>query len=201
MSPVRPNLSRPARAAVHRRAWLAVLALLAALGVLAGPVAASESPLSLEYKVKAAYLYNFVKYVEWPSTESATNTPIVIGLVGGSEALPVLQQVLAGKTVDGRPLQVKGLAKPARDAGCQILFIHQSAAQTPAQIRQALGPAPILVVGESERFAENGGMIGFVREADSFRIHLNLDSATQSGLKVSAKLSSVARLVKTRAEP
>jgi hypothetical protein len=207
MSAPRFHLHRPARAAVPRRPWLAMLALLAMLVALPRPLAGADPALALEYKVKAGYLYNFAKYVEWPSsnaTNAATTpdlSPIVIGVVGGAEVLPILQQVLQGKSLEGRPLQVKAVAKPVADTGCHILFFHHSFGQSPTQIGQALSNAPVLVVGDGEQFAEKGGMIGFVREEESFRIHLNLAATARAGLKVSSKLSSVAHLVKSRQDP
>jgi hypothetical protein len=188
-----------------RRPWPAALALWLLLSSFSLPLPAADPALTLEYKVKAGYLYNFAKYVEWP-TPPGTNTapgrnPIIIGVAGGTGILPVLQEVLQGKLLEGRPIEVAPVATLTPDTPCHILFIHQSFGQSPAQIGQALSNAPVLVVGEAEQFAEQGGMIGFVREANSFRIHLNLEAATRARLKVSAKLSSVARMVKGRQEP
>ncbi|MFM1770276.1 MAG: hypothetical protein RJA22_2805 [Verrucomicrobiota bacterium] len=206
MSAPRTNQTGPAGTALPRRSWLAALALVVAVLSVALPLPAAESPVALEYKVKAGYLYNFAKYVEWPDTparsgDNPSPTPLVIGVLGGQEVLPILQQVLHGKTVEGRPLLLKAVTKLNAEPGCHILFVHRSAGQAPAQIRQSLGQAPVLLVGETEGFAEEGGMIGFVREDESFRIRLNLEASNQAGLKVSAKLSSIARLVKTRPQP
>ena len=166
------------------------------------PLPAADAALTLEYRIKAGYLYNLAKFVEWPNPPSSPErSPIRIGVVGGAEILPILQQVLQGKLLEERPIELTPVAKPAADTGCHILFIHHSFGQSPVQIWQALSNAPVLLVGESEQFAEQGGMIGFVRESNSFRIHLNLETASRAHLKVSAKLSSVARMVKGRQQP
>jgi hypothetical protein len=178
--------------------WLATLTLL-----LAPPAMhAADSPAALEYKIKAGYLYNFAKYIEWPAkTLPATNSPIVIGVLDGAGALPVVQSIFQNKSVAGRPLQVKAVFPTTLDASCHILFLTRAAGPSPLEVRQTLGSAATLLVGEDDQFAERGGMIGFVREEDSFRVHLNLEAATQAGLKVSAKLSSVAKVVKSKAGP
>jgi len=184
----------------QRRAWLAALsAVLALLWASWSLRAAESSSLALEYKVKAGYLFNFAKFVEWPTAAlPETNSPIVVGVMDGAEALLAIQQQLQGKTVNHRPLQVKTIAADGPITACHILFVSRSAGQAAAEVRQALGQAATLLVGETEQFAERGGIIGFVREEESFRIHLNLEAATRAGLKVSARLSSIAKLVKTK---
>lgn len=184
---------------LRRRAWFA--ALCSALVLLWEPrsLSAAESSLALEYKVKAGYLFNFARYVEWPAAAlPETNSPIVIGVMDGKEVLPVIQQQLQGKTVNNRPLQVKAIAASGSATNCHILFVPRFAGQSAAEVRQALGQTATLLVGETEQFAERGGIIGFVREEESFRIHLNLEAAAQARLKVSARLSNIAMLVKTK---
>jgi YfiR/HmsC-like len=180
--------------------WSAVARLLA-LGVLLlhiGGVMAAEA-MALEYKVKAGFLYNFAKFVEWPARVfPATNSPIIIGVMDANEALPIIQQVLAQKMVKERPIQVKAVTTPESAAGCHILFVSRAAAASPEELRAALASAATLLVGEAEAFAERGGAIGFVREADAIRFQLNLESTTNTQLKISAKLASVAKLVKTQ---
>jgi len=197
----------PGEASRPRLVSLVLAALCSLMAALTQPAAAADAALALEYKVKAGYLYNFAKHVEWPTNLAPGHAttpglpPIVIGVLGGAEVFPILQQVLHGKSMDGRPLQLKLVTKPSDKAGCQILFVHHASGQTPEQIQQAISNAPTLVVGESEQFAERGGMIGFVRHQERFRLHLNLDASNRAGLKVSAKLSSVARIVRNRQDP
>ena len=189
----RPRLRCPA--------FLAALASTLALLWAPSFLNAAEASVLLEYKVKAGYLFNFAKFVEWPeATLPGTRSPIVIGVMDGAEALPVLQQQLQGKSVNEHPLQVKVVANAVSAVGCHILFVSRSAGQSVAEVRRAVGTNAVLLVGETDQFAERGGAIGFVREQESFRVHLNLVAATQAGLKVSARLSSVAKLVRTKPE-
>lgn len=184
---------------VIARFWLIAAAMTLAAGLTQASVRAADSPAALEYKVKAGYLFNFAKYVEWPTNSlPATNSPIIIGVMDTTGAMPVIQQVLTNKTVNDRPIIVKTITTPGAAAGCHILFVSRTAKISPAEVRAALGPVAMLIVGETDLFAEQGGMIGFVRDEDTLRVTLNLESVTNTNLKVSAKLASVARLVKTQ---
>jgi len=152
-----------------------------------------------EYQVKGAYLFNFAKYVEWPTNALlADNSPIIIGVIDGNAAAPVIKQVVANKLVNEHPLVVKVMATPDPMERCHILFVSRAAKISPAEVRAMLGTAATLVVGETESFAEEGGMVGFVLEGDTLRVNLNLETLACTDLKVSAKLASVARIVKTR---
>jgi hypothetical protein len=174
-------------------------AVLVILGFTPKLVAAADSPDTLEYRVKAGYLFNFAKYVEWPANAlAANNDPIIIGVLDKSDAAAVIQQVLANKLVNDRPIIVKAVSAPSVTDNCHILFVSRTANYSPADLKQALGAAATLLVGESDQFAEGGGMIGFIRENESLRVTLNLESVSEAGLKVSSKLASVARTVKTK---
>jgi YfiR/HmsC-like len=200
------QLRRPARRKARRpesllTLWpaglLACWLALAALG-LAPPVAqAADASTALEYKVKAGYLFNFARFIEWPAgCLPTTNSPFVIGVLDGGEAAPVLEQMLAGKNVNGHPMQVRSFSAGSAPKDVHILLVTRAAGKTPEEIRDTLAAAPTLVVGETEQFAERGGSFGFVREADSIRLTLCLEHAVAARLKVSAKLASVARPVK-----
>ena len=189
---------RKPRSGFWRGHWLALGAwMLALLNPTLLP-AGNPAP-ALEYKVKAGYLYTFAKFVEWPAEAfAASNSPIIIGVMDAAGAMPIIQQVLASKTVNDRPIIVKRVATPEAAQGCHILFVSRTAATSPGELRGALANAATLLVGEAEQFAESGGTIGFVREEESFRLNLNLESVTNTHLKISAKLANVARLVKTQ---
>ncbi len=179
-----------------------LLALLLLSGLFALPArAADDHAVQFEYKVKAGYLFNFAKYVEWPTNSlPETNSPIVIGVMDGTGALPVIQQVLSNKMAGDRPVIVKAVTTPEAMSGCHILFVCRSVKTTPHDVMAVLGGTPTLVVGESELFAERGGMIGFYPEDERLRFTLNLESVARANLKVSAKVASVARVVKSQKE-
>ena len=173
---------------------LACTALLAPLGAWA-----ADSAAALEYKVKAGYLFNFAKFIEWPAGAfPSTNSPFVIGVLDGGEASPVLRSLLEGKQVNGRLVEVRSVFAETIGKEIHILLVTRAAGKTPEDLRKFVGSASILMVGETDEFAERGGTIGFVREEESVRLTLCLERATEAGLKVSSKLSSVARMVKTK---
>lgn len=189
---------------LNARGWrsagtrLGVLLLAAGAGLLPARAAASN-PLELEYKVKTGYLFNFANFIEWPPAAlPAPDSPFVIGVLDRGEALPVLRSLLKGKSVKGHPVEVRAVSAERLDRGLHILFVTRAASRSPAEIRASLNGAATLLVGETERFAERGGMIGFVRDEDNIRFQLNLQRLAETGLKASAKLASVARLVTTR---
>ena len=170
----------------------------AVVGVGVRPSAAQDAG-ALEYKVKAGYVFNFAKFIEWPASAFASPAaPLVVAVLDDSAVLPTLQQVLQGKSVNGRPIEVKAVSSVAAAAGAQILVVTRATKLEPSSIRQQLGRSATLMVGEVEGFAENGGTIGFVKDGENLRFQLNLDVADAAGLKVSSKLSSVARVVHSR---
>ncbi len=180
-----------------RALWLA--AFLAATGVWLAPSVAAQESGPLEDKVKAGYLFNFAKFIEWPdSAFSSPQAPLVVAVLNDAAALPVLQQVLRGKAVNGRPIEVKLVTTPAAGHGAHLLLVTRAAKVEPAVIHDQLVGSSTLLVGDTENFAEKGGMIGFFKDGESLRFQLNLEATTAAGLKVSSKLSSVARVVKSQ---
>ncbi|MSU56959.1 MAG: YfiR family protein [Pedosphaera sp.] len=163
------------------------------------PHAPGAEDTSLEYKVKAGFLYNFAKFVEWPSNSlPASNSPIVIGVFADDPAAPVLKQALDGKMVNGRSLIVKSLSETAALSTCHIFFLSRARQDRLKDVLGQVNAAPILTVGEMDQFAQRGGVINFVRADDSFRFEVNLEVAEKAGLKISAKLANMATIVKTR---
>ena len=178
------------------------LSLLLVLRLAPFAARAADSPVELEYRVKAGYLNNFAKFVEWPAGAfPSTNSPFVIGVVDGGEAASVIRSMFAGKQVNGRPVEVKEVSAEAIGKGLHIVLATRVAGKTPEELRKSAGSAPLLIVGETEEFAERGGTIGFVREGESVRLTLCLDHAAAGGLNVSSKLAAVAKLVKSRRTP
>ncbi len=167
--------------------------------VLTGALSGLAQNTELEYKVKAGFLFNFAKFVEWPAASfDSPKSPIVIGVMAEDASSPVLQQVLDGKMVNGRLISVTPLQDAAGLSRCHMIFLGRTVNDRFEDILKRSKGLPVLTVGEAEQFAEKGGMIGFVREDENFRLQINLETATQAGLKVSAKLSSIARIVKTK---
>lgn len=149
-----------------------------------------------ENQVKAAFLLNFPKYVDWPAEAFAeTNSPIVIATVGETGLSEELRELVRDKTVNGRPLAFQVLAENSA-ADCHILFIPDSARRRVPAILQNLKGVTVLTVGESDDFLDKGGTINLARRGHKIRLEVNLAAARQAGLKISSKLLSVADVVK-----
>ena len=160
-----------------------LLGAVAALLVAMLPATAQD--VSLEYRVKASYLYNFVKFIEWPT--AARSGPVTVCIAGRNPFGTVLDDTIRGEVVRGRPLTARVILEP--DAGCQVLFIPGGA--TGAYLRSARG-TPTLTVGETGDFLASGGIINFVKDGPYVRFAINTDAAEQAQLQVSSRLLQLA---------
>jgi len=150
-----------------------------------------------EYQVKALFLMNFTKYVEWPATAFATNnTPFTIGVYGENNFGDNLRNAVAGKKVGSRSIVIRQVDGTNDMAQCQILFISGSEKKNTGDILDMLKVSPVLTVGETEQFTGQGGIINFVKKDGKVRLEINLQAAQQANLQISSKLLSVADVVK-----
>jgi len=146
-----------------------------------------------EYQIKAAFIFNFARFVEWPAGAFAgTTSPLVIGILGENPFRNDLQRTIGDKTVDDHPLVIKELRSQAEATNCHILFISSSEKPRLPQILKVVNGTSVLTVGEMERFTETGGMINFVQEGSKIRFQINNEAATGAGLKISSKLLNLA---------
>jgi hypothetical protein len=175
------------------RALFVLLALTKVQGASSG-LFASDRPT--EYEVKAAYLYNFAKFVEWPAdTFKDANEPFVIAVVGRDPFGTALDQLLAGKTVNGHPVEIRRVADPSQARGSHIVYVAAPEDGTvPLALRRVSGDG-VLTVGDGQGFAARGGIIGFRTEDRRVRFDINAHRAERAGLKVSSQLLKLARIV------
>jgi hypothetical protein len=148
-----------------------------------------------EEALKAGFLFQFTRYVEWPDAAFASpDAPFVIGVAGPQSLSDALEQIVVGKTAGGRPLQVRrmpNVGSPAEWKGCALIFFSAANESPPAGTELALA-APVLTVSDRAGFARDGGMIGFVTAGSRLRLELNGPAADRAGLKISAKLRQLA---------
>jgi len=172
-----------------------LLAIALASAYRASCLAQSDVQIA-EYKVKAAFLYKFASYIEWPAQVfERPESAFVIG-VSGAEALgDQLAQIVAGRSINGRPVAVRKLHRGEPASGLQILFIGGSDAGRLSDILASTKGRPVLTVTESEDTFALGSMINFVIVDDKVRFDVALREAELANLKVSARLLSVARKV------
>jgi hypothetical protein len=151
----------------------------------------------MEYEVKAAYLYNFGKFVRWPAAvASATPKSFSICILGSDPFGPVLDSMVANEAIEGRQLAVQRISSPGEAAGCRILYISSSEQHRLNSILASLAAKAILTVSEIPDFSRKGGMVQFVHEGDRVRFEVNRRVAEQAGLMFSSDLLRVASRVR-----
>lgn len=174
------------------------LLLLMFFAALACPTGLrAESPLQREYEIKAAYLYNFINYIDWP--ENAFPAPggtITVGIVGQNPFEAELD-VLNGKQVKGRTLALKQITDTKDLDQCQIVFINSSEKARLPELLDKLKDSRVLTVSEIDGFAQQGGIINFISEHNKVRFEINPDAARRLGLNISSELLKLAKLVKS----
>jgi hypothetical protein len=148
-----------------------------------------------EYAVKAAYLYNFAKFVEWPLQAFKTATsPLILCIVGKDPFGDALDAVV-NKTVRERTLVVQRLPRVEKNTGCHILFLSNSESNHLAQVLRGLENAPVLTVSDIQGFAEAGGMIGLINVEQHIRFEINISSVQKANLKISSQLLKLAKII------
>ena len=172
----------------RRFAAALVVSLLAGLG----PAGGAERPK--EHEVKAAFLYNFAKFVKWPADGGPGKT-FVVAVLGEDPFGAVLDRTFAGKTLAERPVEVRRLAVADESADVQLLFVSASERARLPQVLKALEGRSVLTVGELDRFDEKGGMIAFRVRDDVVRFDVNLAELERARLKMSSQLLRLAQRV------
>lgn len=167
------------------------LATLLAAAPAPGPQAVSE------YKVKAAFLFNFAKFVEWPERHRDTQS-VTIGVVGFDPFGESLDQVVRDKMVGSKRIAIRRFARLEQMEPCDILFISPSESSRLDEILKALDGTATLTVGEDEEFVRKGGIIRFFTQESKVRFEINLNAAEFEGLRLSSRLLQVARTVASK---
>lgn len=174
----------------------AALLILLMMALLPTPLPAQTAPAPTEYHVKAAFLYNFAKYIEWPATAFAGNPDrLLICVLGEDPFGNVLDELVGGRTVLGRRTVVRRFTHAEDAQGCHILFVSSSEENRIDPILRIVGKWHILTVGETDQFALRGGVIRFVTESNRARLEINMKAAEQAQLTVSAQLLKLAQIV------
>ena len=163
------------------------------------PTAAAELAVSKEYQIKAAFLYNFTKFVEWPAEKfEGTNAPIVIGVLGKNPFGAVLAETVKDRKVNGRGIVVKQIDSVSEVKGLHVLFVTTAEVSRFEGLGDALREGSVLGVNESEAFLKAGGTLMFALENDKVRFDIDMNSAERAKLKVSAQLQKLARSVRRK---
>lgn len=171
-----------------------VALVLAATGVVLGGSTLrppSEAPRADEYRLKAAFLFNFAKFVEWPSqTFTAQASPLTLCVLGVDPFGRVLDDTLKGRLVSGRPVVVRRIVEV--EPGCHLIFISGSERKRMAVLTDQLRSTSVLTVSEEEGFNGVGGMIELFTDGDSVQFNISPAAVERSGLRASARLIALA---------
>lgn len=185
-----------------RKFFLAVWIGVTALQIAGAPASASEFSAP---QVKAAFLYHFAQFVDWPAGSFGTDhSPLILGLLGRDSTGTAALQTLSGKTVKGRPLEVRPVSGIEEAKKCHLLFVSSSELPRLPQILDALRGGAILTVSEIDHFADQGGIIGLVTVDHKIRFEINAAAARGAGLIISSqmlKLAAALRPSEERKEP
>jgi hypothetical protein len=157
----------------------------------------AQSPGPTEYELKAAFLFNFAKFVEWPPSAFANpQSAFLICVLGPDPFGSALDDALLRHSIQGHAVALLRMKRTADIVGCQILFIPASERNRLPEVTAKLRGQSVLVIGENEDFASSGGVIQFALEQNRIRFLINTDAADRSGLKFSSKLLALAKIVR-----
>lgn len=168
--------------------------LILLLGVLSlgGHSLLAADSVPKEYQLKAAFLYNFTKFVVWAPRAVDKDAALVIGVLGVNPFGDELEKIVSSRSVGGRRIEVRFLSSAAEARAVHMLFIPAGEERRVAGEMDALHAASVLTVGETSRFADMGGIITFSMEADKIRFEINREVAAYAGLKISPQLLKLA---------
>lgn len=159
------------------------------------PAVFAQQPKPQEYQVKAIYLYNFSKFVQWPPATGSKDS-FAICIIGRDPFGTALDSVLVGEKIEQKTMEARRIMDVQDAAKCQILFIAASESARVKQILSSLGKNSVLTVSDMPDFSQNGGMIQFMVQDNKVRFEVNLPAADKAGLVLSSQLLKVASAVK-----
>lgn len=154
-----------------------------------------------EYQVKAIWMLNFTRYVDWPTNAFATKeAPCIVGVLGKDPFGDELEAAFMKKSIKGRPFVLRRVHREAEAAQCHMLFVPATERRTWRDMQAAMTKAPILAIGEADEFLDQGGIINFLIKDASIAFEIDLHAAQRAGIKFDANLLKIASKVKGRYE-
>lgn len=199
-----PNKQRVELPAFHHRrsqflrnVYLHICAFLIIFSVLLCNVAIGQASEDgeLEYRVKAAFLLNFTKFVTWPDNPSGDVDKSIIVCVLGNNPFGKTLNSIQGKEISGRPIKIIYETDPKSLPYCHVIFLSANLGESAAEILHKLSVQPVLTVGESKGFAKSGGMIDFINVDNKIRFEINPSAVEAASLKMSSQLLKLAIIV------
>ena len=175
----------------HNAITVALIIAMAGATLPASAGAQHPNRITDEDQVKAAFLYNFAKFVQWPAPGDKSH-PLTVCVFGDDAFGDVLQSMVGGKSVQGRDIAVRRLRAGEEARACQILFISATQARYTAELLAGASGGAVLTIGETTPFLREGGLVRFHVEGNRLRFEINAEGAQQAGLKISSQLLGIA---------
>jgi hypothetical protein len=186
----------------YTRARLCLTLVILTLVLQHIPILRAQQQRASEYQVKATYLYNFGRFVQWPpNVAAAQGNSFPICVIGSDPFGPSLDSILAGETIDGKTVVAKRILKSQDAVNCRVLYIGASEESRLMDLLAALDKAGVLTVSDIPQFSQRGGMIQFVMVGNKVRFEVNLTIAQDAGLTLSSDLLKVAAAVRKNPLP
>jgi hypothetical protein len=180
----------------ERRVHHGWLMLLMVLGSLIAPGTFGADEVASEAEVKGAFIYNCIKFTEWPQTAFPNdNAPIRIAIVGDDEFTETIKTMLKDKKAHGRSFEVKKIVTPADAKGVHVLFCPNSETKKFGPYYDIVKKTPVLTIGESGQFLDAGGIINIIIE-DQLRFEIHPEAAESANLVISSRLMRLAKTIK-----
>lgn len=149
-----------------------------------------------EYRIKAAFLFHFAQLIDWPSEAlQASDNSLLLCTLGDNSFRGAMESSVEGKTIGSRVLHVRHFSGNDNVSGCHMLFVGRNESQRISLILAALKRAPVVTVGDTANFVDQGGVLGFCMEGNKIRFEVNLEAAERARLKISSRLLLLARRV------
>ncbi len=183
---------------IHRRVYLFCAVLLIAPTIFSAftTEANAETRTAREYRIKAAFLYNFAKFTEWPADKFRDETaPMILCVIGTDPFGPVLENTVIRKKIKGRSIIVNRSTTLDNLKTCHVLFVSSSERENLPEIVASLSGAAVLTTGDMDRFAKRGGIIKLTKKGNKIRFEINPKAAKRAGVKLSSYLLSLATII------
>jgi len=173
------------------------LVMMFTIGLLIKTMDSAGSSQPSEYQIKAAFLYNFANFVEWPDGAFSDEISPIVLVVLGKDPFGIILKSAEGKTIKGRKLIIKRFEALPDLEFCHILFISSSEKYNMENILSKLNHFGVLTVGDTDSFTQMGGVINFIKVDNKVRFEINLNAAKAASLEISSKLLSLAKIIKS----
>ncbi len=183
---------------IHRRVYLFCAVLLIAPTIFSAftTEANAETRTAREYRIKAAFLYNFAKFTEWPADKFRDETaPMILCVIGTDPFGPILENTVIRKKIKGRSIIVNRSTTVDNLKTCHVLFVSSSERENLPEIVASLSGAAVLTTGDMDRFAKRGGIIKLTKKGNKIRFEINPKAAKRAGVKLSSYLLSLATII------